>query len=78
MRRVAKARICGVAHGGVYFVSNAQDNGCSALLSVTCHGENNVARFLTQNPIAQRNFIDSLLFILDSVNADGIVIILQP
>ena len=56
------------------FVSNAQQNGCSALLSVTCHGENNVARFLTQNPIAQRNFIDSLLFILDSVNADGIEI----
>lgn len=56
------------------FVSNAHDQGCSALLSVTCHGEQNVMRFLSQNVPAQQRFMDSILYILDSTNADGIEI----
>lgn len=56
------------------FVKTAQQNGCSALLSLTCHGEENVGQFLNQNPIAQRTVIDSLIYLLDSVKADGIEI----
>jgi hypothetical protein len=56
------------------FVQTAQDQGCSALLSVTCHGENNLRRFLNNNNIAQRRLIDSLIYILDSTNADGVEI----
>lgn len=56
------------------FVQTAQDQGCSALLSVTCHGENNARIFLNNNNIAQRRLIDSLIYILDSTNADGIEI----
>ncbi|MCH2023694.1 MAG: glycosyl hydrolase family 18 protein [Saprospiraceae bacterium] len=56
------------------FVSNAHDNGCSALLSITCHGEQNVMRFLSQNIEAQQRLMDSVLYILDSTNADGIEI----
>jgi len=56
------------------FVKTAQDKGCSALLSVSCHGEQNVTRFLSQNIPAQQRFMDSILFILDSTNADGIEI----
>jgi len=56
------------------FVSTAHNKGCSALLSVSCHGEQNVTRFLNQNISAQQRFMDSILFILDSTNADGIEI----
>jgi spore germination protein YaaH len=56
------------------FVQTAQGQGCSALLSITCHGEQNVRRFLNNNNIAQRRLLDSLVFILDSTNADGIEI----
>lgn len=56
------------------FVNTAHDKGCSALLSVSCHGEQNVTRFLSQNIPAQQRFMDSILFILDSTNADGIEI----
>jgi spore germination protein YaaH len=56
------------------FVKTAQDRGCSALLSLTCHGEANVGQFLNQNPVAQRTVIDSLIYLLDSVKADGIEI----
>ncbi len=56
------------------FVQTAQDQGCSALLSITCHGEENVRRFLNNNDIAQRRLLDSLVYILDSTNADGIEI----
>lgn len=56
------------------FVSTAHDKACSALLSVSCHGEQNVTRFLNQNIPAQQRFMDSILFILDSTNADGIEI----
>lgn len=56
------------------FVQTAQDQGCSALLSITCHGEENVRRFLNNNDVAQRRLLDSLVYILDSTNADGIEI----
>lgn len=56
------------------FVQTAQDQGCSALLSITCHGEENVRRFLNNNDMAQRRLLDSLVYILDSTNADGIEI----
>lgn len=56
------------------FVSNAQQNGCSALLSITCHGEQNVMRFLNQNAPARQLFMDSILYILDSTNMDGVEI----
>ena len=56
------------------FVATAHERGCSALLSVTCHGEDNLRRLLINNPNAQRRLLDSLLFILDSTNADGIEI----
>lgn len=56
------------------FVSTAHKKNCSALLSVTCHGEQNVMRFLSQNIPAQQRFLDSVLYILDSTNADGIEI----
>lgn len=56
------------------FVETAHGQGCSALLSVTCHGEENLRRFLKNNPSAERRLVDSLLFILDSTNADGIEI----
>lgn len=56
------------------FVRTAHDKNCSALLSVSCHGEQNVTRFLSQNIPAQQRFMDSILFILDSTNADGIEI----
>lgn len=56
------------------FVSTAHQQGCSALLSVTCHGEDNMRRLLVNNPQAQRRLLDSLVFILDSTNADGIEI----
>lgn len=56
------------------FVNTAHNKGCSALLSVSCHGEQNVTRFLSQNIPAQQRFMDSILFILDSTNADGIEI----
>jgi hypothetical protein len=36
---------------GSDFVSNAHDKGCSALLSITCHGEQNVMRFLSQRAL---------------------------
>ncbi len=56
------------------FVQTAHDKGCSALLSISCHGEENMMRFLDQNPMAQRRVIDSILYILDSVDADGVEI----
>ncbi len=56
------------------FVETAHGQGCSALLSVTCLGEENLRRFLVNNPPAQRRLMDSLLFILDSTDADGIEI----
>ena len=54
------------------FVSVAHEKQVSALLSVTCHGEQNVTRFLSQNMQAQQRFLDSIIFILDSTNADGL------
>ena len=59
---------------GSDFVETATKNGCSALLSITCHGEQNVMRFLSKNRAAQQTLLDSVMFILDSVNADGIEI----
>lgn len=59
---------------GSDFVATAHTKRCAALLSVTCHGEENVMRFLSQNIPAQQRFTDSILYILDSVNADGIEI----
>ena len=56
------------------FVKTANDQGCSALLSVTCHGEENVMRFLSNNVPAQQRFLDSILYIVDSTNADGVEI----
>lgn len=56
------------------FVETAHSQECSALLSVTCHGEENLRQFLVNNPAAQRRLMDSVLFILDSTNADGIEI----
>jgi hypothetical protein len=59
---------------GSDFVATAQGRGCSALLSVTCHGEENVRYFLDKNMPAQQRFMDSILYILDSTNADGLEI----
>jgi len=59
---------------GSDFVQTAQANGCSALLSISCHGVDNVMQFLDQNPVAQRTAIDSILYVIDSVNADGVEI----
>jgi spore germination protein YaaH/uncharacterized membrane protein len=56
------------------FVKTANDKGCSALLSITCHGEENVMRFLSNNIPAQQRFLDSILYIVDSTNADGVEI----
>lgn len=56
------------------FVSLAHEKQCAALLSITCHGEENVMRFLDNNLSAQQRLLDSILFILDSTNADGIEI----
>lgn len=56
------------------FVSTAHQQGCSALLSVTCHGEDNLRRLLVNNAPAQRRLMDSVLYILDSTDADGIEI----
>lgn len=59
---------------GSDFVATAHKKRSAALLSVTCHGEENVMRFLSQNIPAQQRFTDSILYILDSTNADGIEI----
>lgn len=56
------------------FVNTVQERNGIALLSVTCHGVDNVTQFLYQNPTAQRAVIDSLVYLIDSVGADGIEI----
>lgn len=56
------------------FVSTAQEAGTGVVLSISLHGEGNIATFLDQNPLAQRLLIDSLVYLLDTTNADGIEI----
>jgi len=65
-----------VMHGFMQseFVATAHEKQCAALLSITCHGEENVMRFLDNNLPAQQRLLDSILYILDSTNADGIEI----
>lgn len=56
------------------FVSTAQEAGTGVVLSISLHGEDNIATFLNQNPLAQRLLIDSLVYLLDTTNANGIEI----
>lgn len=59
---------------GSDFVPLAHEKGCGALLSISCHGQDNVTTFLENNMAAQQTLLDSILTVLDSVNADGVEI----